>query len=113
MRQFILLSAALLFFVAPYRAFAQAGKAELLGTILDPSGLPVPNGRVVAEQQGTMLRFPAVSDVRGEYHVLGLPAGEYVLIVEQEGFRSFRQSGITLRIAERVLRRRRILSDGA
>jgi hypothetical protein len=43
-----------------------------------------------------------VSDERGEYHVLGLPAGEYVLIVEQAGFRSYRQSGIALRMAERI-----------
>ncbi len=82
--------------------FAQAGKAELLGTILDPSGLPVPGASVVAQEQGTMARFTAASDDRGDYHILGLPAGEYLLTVEQPGFRTYRQSGITLRIADRI-----------
>jgi hypothetical protein len=80
----------------------QAGRAELFGTIQDPSGLPVPKAKVQAEDQATMVRYSAVSDERGEYHVLGLPAGQYVLTVEQPGFRMYRQSGITLRLADRT-----------
>ena len=49
-----------------------------------------------------MVRYSAVSDERGEYHVLGLPAGQYVLTVEQPGFRMYRQSGITLRLGDRT-----------
>ncbi len=90
----------LLAIVAP--CFGQAGKAELFGTIQDPSGLPVLNAKVQAEEQATMARFAATSDERGAYHILGLPAGQYVLIVEQPGFRTFRQSGIVLRIAEQT-----------
>ena len=85
---------------APY--FGQAGKAELFGTILDPLGLPVPNAKVQAEEQATRARFAVISDERGTYHILGLPAGKYVLIVEQPGFRTFRQSGITFRILDQV-----------
>src|SRR6266851_1695288 len=80
----------------------QAGRAELLGAIEDPSGLRVPNAKVEAEDQGTMVRYAAVSDERGEYHVLGLPAGQYVLTAEQPGFRRYRQSGITLRLGDRT-----------
>jgi hypothetical protein len=68
----------------PPLIFAQAGKAELLGKILDPSGLPVAGARVVAEQQGTLMRIAAVSDQRGEYHVLGLPGRGSVRIVSRE-----------------------------
>ena len=78
----------------------QAGRAEFFGTIQDPSGLPVPKAKVQAEDQATMARYSAVSDERGEYHILGLPAGQYVLTVEQPGFRMYRQSGITLRLAD-------------
>jgi hypothetical protein len=85
---------------APY--FGQAGKAELFGTILDPLGLPVPNAKVQAEEQATRARFAVISDERGTYHILGLPAGKYVLIVEQPGFRTFQQSGITLRILDQT-----------
>src|SRR5438105_10451645 len=82
--------------------FGQAGRAELFGTIQDPSGLAVPNAKVEAEDQATMMRYSTVSDPRGEYHVLGLPAGQYVLKIEQPGFGLFRQSGITLRLADRT-----------
>ena len=81
--------------------FGQAGKAQLFGTIQDPAGLPVPQARVQAEEQATMAQYPAASDERGEYRLLGLPAGEYVLTVEQPGFRTYKQSGITLRIEDK------------
>jgi hypothetical protein len=80
----------------------QAGRAELFGTIADPAGLPVPKARVEAEDQATMARYAAVSDDRGEYHIVGLPAGRYRLAVEKPGFRMYRQSGITLRLADRT-----------
>jgi hypothetical protein len=84
------------------QCFGQAGRAELFGAIQDPSGLPVARAKVQAEDQATMVRYSAVSDERGEYHVLGLPAGLYVLTVEQPGFHLYRQSGITLRLADRT-----------
>src|SRR5436190_1209542 len=82
--------------------FGQAGRAELLGVIQDPSGLPVSKAKVEAEDQATRARYTAQSDERGEYHILGLPAGQYILTVEQPGFRLYRQSGITLRLANRT-----------
>jgi hypothetical protein len=82
-------------------SFGQAGRAELFGTIQDPSNLPVPNAKVIAEDQSTMSRYEATTGARGEYHILGLPAGQYVLTLEQPGFRTYRQSGITLRLGDR------------
>ncbi len=82
--------------------FGQAGRAELFGTIQDPSGLAVPKAKVEAEDQATMVHYSVTSDERGEYHILGLPAGQYALTVEQPGFRNYRQSGITLRLADRT-----------
>ena len=86
----------------PTFCFGQAGRAELLGTILDPSGLGVPKARVVAEDQATKVRYAAVSDETGEYHILGLPAAQYVLTVEQPGFHTYNQAGIVLRLADRT-----------
>jgi hypothetical protein len=88
--------------LVPIRAFAQAGRAELFGVIRDASGLPVPGAVVQAEDQGTMVRYSGTSDERGEYHLVGLPASNYVVTVEQPRFRTYRQSGLTLRLAERV-----------
>src|SRR5262245_17003528 len=83
-------------------AFGQAGRAELFGVIRDPSGLPVPGATVTAEDQATMIRYRAASDERGEYHLLGLPASQYVVTVELPGFRVYRQTGIALRLADRI-----------
>src|SRR5215469_15025421 len=95
-------SISLLYF-ASVSCFGQAGRAELFGTILDPSNSAVPNARVQAEDQATMVRYSATSDERGEYHILGLPAGQFVLTVEQAGFRMYRQTGITLRLGDQTL----------
>jgi hypothetical protein len=81
--------------------FGQAGRAELFGAIQDPSGLAVSQARIEAEDQATMVRYAALSDERGEYHILGLPAGRYALTAEKPGFRTYRQSGIVLRLAGR------------
>lgn len=82
--------------------FGQAGRAELFGAILDPSGLAVPKAKIEAQDQATMVHYSVTSDDRGEYHILGLPAGQYALTVEQPGFRTYRQSGVTLRLGDRT-----------
>ena len=89
--------------LAPGLCFGQAGRAELFGTILDPARLAVTKAKVEAEDQATKARYGAVSDERGEYHVLGLPSGTYTLTVEQQGFRLYRQAGIGLRLAGRTV----------
>jgi len=101
LQQGLLLVCANLLF-ASAMCFGQAGRAELFGAIHDPSGLPVPKAKVEAEDQATMVRYSGVSDERGEYHILGLPPSQYVLIVEQPGFRMHRQSGITLRTGDKT-----------
>jgi hypothetical protein len=84
-------------------SYGQAGRAELFGTVQDPAGLGVANARLQAEDQATMARYSGLTDERGEYHIVGLPAGEYVLQVEQPGFQSYRQSGIVLRLGDRTV----------
>jgi hypothetical protein len=80
--------------------FGQAGQAELSGTIRDPSRLAISKARIEAEDQATTVRYSATSDERGGYHIVGLPAGQYVLTVVKPGFRTYRQAGITLRLAD-------------
>ncbi len=94
------LFATLLAFSLP--CFGQAGKAELFGAIQDPQGLPVTQAKVTSTEQATGARFDVITDERGEYHLLGLAAGQYVLTVEKPGFRPYRQEGITLRIGDQI-----------
>jgi hypothetical protein len=93
---------AFLIVLFPAVAFSQAGRAELFGVVRDASGLPVPGTAINAEDQSTMVKYPATADERGEYHILGLPASRYVVTAELPGFRQYRQSGITLRLGDRT-----------
>ncbi|MDQ6700830.1 MAG: TonB-dependent receptor, partial [Acidobacteriota bacterium] len=93
-------AAALIAFSIP--CSAQAGKAELSGTILDPSGLPVAKAKVTGEEDATGARFEVNSDGRGYYHLLGLAVGQYALAVEKPGFRPLRQTGIALRTGDQA-----------
>jgi hypothetical protein len=85
-----------------WHCFGQAGKAELFGTIRDPQGLVAPKAKVTGEEQATGARFEGIADGRGEYHLLGLAAGQYALAVEKPGFRPYRQDGIALRIGDQI-----------
>jgi len=91
-----------LFLLLSVTCLGQAGRAELFGSILDPAGLPVPKAKVAAEDQATMAEYSAISDGRGEYHILGLPAGRYILTTQISGFRMYRQSGIVLRTGDKT-----------
>jgi hypothetical protein len=82
--------------------FGQGGRAELFGSIQDPQGLAISQAKVTIEQPANSQRFEAVTGDSGEYHLLGLAAGLYVLTVEKPGFRPYRQEGITLRIGDQI-----------
>ncbi len=86
----------------PAAALAQAGKAELFGSVIDPSGLRVTAATVEAVNQTTGARFRGAFDSRAEYHILGLPAGSYELTVDRPGFETWRRGGIELRMGDRV-----------
>jgi hypothetical protein len=81
--------------------YAQAGRAELFGTVEDPAGLPIPAAKVQVSDRATTARYATVTDSRGEYHLLGLPAGQYVLTVESPGFHTHKQTGIVLPLGGR------------
>ncbi|HEY3743763.1 MAG TPA: carboxypeptidase regulatory-like domain-containing protein [Bryobacteraceae bacterium] len=83
-------------------SFGQGGKAELFGTVRDPSGLGIEKAHITAELVATAAKFTTESGAGGTYHLIGLPAGDYTITVEHEGFRSKQTSGITLQLGARV-----------
>ena len=59
--------------------YAQSGKAELFGLILDASGLPVPQVTVELEDQATLVKQSSTTSERGEYHFFGLGLFDHVM----------------------------------
>ena len=94
--------ALVILFAASLPCYGQAGKAELFGTIGDPSGLHIEKAKVTLREPATGVQYQATTDSGGSYHLLGIDAGQYVLMVDKAGFRSYRQSGITLRIGDQT-----------
>ncbi len=83
-------------------ALSQSTKAELLGLIRDPAGLPVRDAAVEVTNAQTGLAAQTASTEEGTYQFLALPAGEYQLAVSKSGFTPVKREGILLRIGDRT-----------
>jgi hypothetical protein len=88
--------------VAISAARAQSTKAELFGTVLDPSGLPVSAAAVELVNTATEAKLSALSDAAGEYHFFALPAGAYRISVVKQGFSALQREGVALRVGDQI-----------
>src|SRR5260370_33263034 len=84
--------------ILSFLAFAQ-DRGSIRGTVSDQSGAPVPEARVTTRNINTGLTRSAKTGTDGVYSLLYLPAGEYSLTVEKEGFRKTETSGIKVNVA--------------
>jgi len=83
-------------------ARGQAGRAEIFGTVRDPSGLPVASAVVHAASAQTGIVVAATASSAGEYHFFALPAGIYELTAAGPGFSPQRRSDIEIHAADRI-----------
>ena len=82
---------------APY---AQAGSAELAGTVRDASAMAVPGAGIAITHTATHQTRRLVTDSAGFFASTGLLPGEYDVRVELPGFQSLLRSGIRLETGE-------------
>ncbi len=81
---------------------ADANKAQLSGTVLDPKGAVVPNASVKIRNTGTGLqRELRTSDV-GQFRAVQLDPGRYELVAESAGFAPTTLTGIELTVGAAV-----------
>ena len=92
---------AVLLFLAP-RLPAQSTKAELFGTVHDPAKLAVGNAQVRLTNERTGIVATSPTEANGQYQFLALPAGEYRLTVNHDGFAPLTRDSIALRIGDRI-----------
>ncbi len=78
--------AAALLSALPTCGQATLGSATISGTIRDPSGLPIPHGKVVLTDLARALNRETETNESGSYIFPNVPAGEYGLRVAKDGF---------------------------
>src|SRR5271166_2760700 len=67
---------------------AQAINSTLQGRVSDTTGAVIPEATVTATNTGTGLKRSATASSAGEYQIGGLPAGDYTVEAEKQGFQS-------------------------
>jgi hypothetical protein len=83
-------------------AWAQSNTAQLTGTIHDMTGGVLPGAAVTASHRTTGSQFTQRTDQNGEYLILNLSPGEYVMTVEADGFKRVSRSGIVAEIGKTI-----------
>src|SRR5258708_34727314 len=76
--------------------------AELHGTVHDSSGAVIPNAGITIADASKGFSRGTASDGQGEYQLLLLPPGTYVLTVTAPGFAKLTGSNVGLTVGERA-----------
>ena len=77
-------------------AMAQAPTASIIGTVLDPQGLPVEGASVTLTNVGTNYSYTAATSSAGGFQFSRIDSGVYRVTVSADGFRSAVVDGIKL-----------------
>ena len=81
-------------------ACAQSTYGSIVGTVVDPSGLPVVKAGVSLVQLATGAKRQATTNESGDFFFGSLQPGSYNLTVEMPGFKRFEQRSINVSAAE-------------
>ena len=72
---------------------------SLSGQIVDANNQnPVADAVVIAQSPQLQGEQTAVTDSSGSFEITLLPAGQYTLTVQREGYQAFTQSGLTVKL---------------
>ena len=96
--------AAAIFFLACFSSATLPAQnistAELHGTVHDPSGAVVPNAAISIDDQSKGFSRATTSDGAGNYQMLLLPPGTYVVTVTAPGFAKLTEKNVVLTVGE-------------
>jgi len=77
-----------------------ASTASFSGSVSDSTGARVPNAKVTLNNPEKGITRAFTTDPEGNFSFALLPAGTYTLVVEAEGFKTSKQTGITLEVGQ-------------
>lgn len=95
---FVLVAAVSFLVVEPQAALAQRSTASINGTVKDSTGAVIPQATVTLTNTGTNVAQTAVTNDTGDYVVLNILPGRYILQATKEGFETVTQPDITLEV---------------
>ncbi|MFB3826092.1 MAG: TonB-dependent receptor domain-containing protein [Bryobacteraceae bacterium] len=81
---------------------AQDARGRIAGRVLDPSGAPIPRAAVEVTEDSTKVKSGAETNEAGAYEILYLAPGIYSLSVSAPGFDAIKQTGVEVRVADRL-----------
>ena len=77
-------------------AYAQTGAASITGLVTDQSGAVTPGVTVTATNQATNVEYTALANEAGNYNILSVPVGRYVVKATLSGFKTTTMPALTL-----------------
>ena len=96
----LLLALALLLSVAAGAAAQGNPTGTISGHVVDPDGLPVPGATVTVASPALQGVRTATTSSNGDYIVPFLPAGDYEVTFELQGFQSVKRANVSVKMAE-------------
>src|SRR6266581_9790317 len=93
---------ALVAWLSPRPASAQAVTGTILGTVRDSSGAAMPGATIILTNAATGLTRTVVTDPNGEYTAPLLPTGTYTVTAEMSGFKKTSLSNVHLSVDQKV-----------
>ncbi len=80
--------------------YAQSTYGSIIGTVVDPTGLPVARAGITLVQMATGAKRQATTNESGNFFLGSLQPGSYDLTVEMTGFKRFERRSINLSAAD-------------
>jgi len=80
--------------------YSQQVTGSILGNVLDQQSAAVADTKVEVRNMETGLSRAVQTNERGEYRIDFVPPGNYEIEVARAGFRTFKQSGVTLQVGQ-------------
>jgi hypothetical protein len=82
--------------------YGQGTTGSITGTVTDSTGASVPGARVMITRTETNAVHTVTTSDAGTYTVAQLPPGHYTVTIDKSGFKSFKQTSITLQIDQTI-----------
>ena len=93
---YLIISVGLLLGVGGSLVLAQVPTGSIVGTVVDPQGLPVEGASVTLTNQGTNYLYHAVTGSNGGYQFRSIGDGMYLVSASKEGFKNAAVQNIKL-----------------